>query len=113
MALREFGDVDGGRWEVWDTVPSTPEGNFADTAVGRLLGGRPDDGDPHKPVATRFTPGRESGWLTFASGSERRRLSPIPSGWEGCSDEELRRHLARADRVANAPPRIGRESRRG
>lgn len=36
-----------------------------------------------------LTPGLESGWLCFESGSEKRRLSPIPPGWEEAADEEL------------------------
>jgi len=37
-----------------------------------------------------------AGWLTFDSGAERRRVDPIPSGWETFSDE----HLESACRVA-------------
>lgn len=31
-----------------------------------------------------------SGWLSFDSGTEKRRLSPIPEGWQGMSEERLR-----------------------
>ena len=106
MALREFGGLGGRRWEVWDTIPSTPR-DYADTAMGRLLSSRPEV-ESGAGIPGRFTPGRESGWLTFASGTERRRLSPIPEGWESCGEEELRRYLTRADRVVGAPQRIGR-----
>jgi hypothetical protein len=36
-----------------------------------------------------MTPGLESGWLCFESGSEKRRLSPIPPGWDEAPDDEL------------------------
>jgi hypothetical protein len=44
----------------------------------------------------------QSGWLSFDSGSETRRLSPIPEGWHLLSDEELR---ALCDRAEHAAPR--------
>ena len=68
MALREFADRGGRVWRVWDTVP-----------VSRTL--RPD-----------FL----SGWLTFEHGNIRRRLAPIPDGWAGLPDVELRRLCGRA-----------------
>lgn len=32
----------------------------------------------------------ETGWLSFDSGTETRRLTPIPDGWANLSDDELR-----------------------
>lgn len=39
---------------------------------------------------TLLTPGLESGWLCF-EGDEgaKRRLSPVPQGWDEADDEEL------------------------
>ncbi len=51
---------------------------------------------PYRPFAT----GREQGWLTFASGKEKRRLSPIPEGWETASADELSDYCESADRIA-------------
>ena len=34
-------------------------------------------------------PGLGSGWLCFERGEEKRRLSPIPAGWEAAPDAEL------------------------
>ena len=68
MALREFADRGGRVWRVWDTVP-----------VSRTL--RPD-----------FL----SGWLTFEQGATRRRLVPIPEGWDSLPDSELVGLLERA-----------------
>jgi hypothetical protein len=45
------------------------------------------------------------GWLTFDSGTEKRRLSPIPEDWQGFSDGQLAQLLERAE---VAPRRRGR-----
>ena len=114
MALREFRDGSGRHWEVWDTVPVAPSGDYSDTPMGRLLANS-REGTQHEtdraptPMPGRFTPGRELGWLTFASGTSRRRLSPIPDGWQSMSESDLAGHLMRADAVASAPVRIGRQ----
>jgi hypothetical protein len=62
MAIRIFTDPRGVEWRVWSTVPSN---------VGAVA------------------PDLRMGWLSFDSGSERRRVSPIPPGWEEASDERL------------------------
>ena len=38
----------------------------------------------------------QRGWLSFDSGSETRRLAPIPEGWSDASEEELCRLCAKA-----------------
>ena len=40
-----------------------------------------------------------SGWLTFESLQEKRRLNPIPSRWESMTETELRALCQRARRV--------------
>jgi hypothetical protein len=62
MAQRQFVDSTGVEWIVWSTVPSRAE-FFADQFQG--------------------------GWLTFDSGSERRRLAPLPPDWQDASVERL------------------------
>ncbi|MDQ3950468.1 MAG: hypothetical protein M3282_08975 [Gemmatimonadota bacterium] len=37
------------------------------------------------------------GWLSFDSGTEKRRLSPIPEDWQRMSDEQLAQLLERAE----------------
>jgi hypothetical protein len=54
MAVREFSDTNGVLWRVWQTRPSR------DVYLGKL----------------------REGWLTFESGTERRRLAPVPPSWE-------------------------------
>jgi hypothetical protein len=43
--------------------------------------------------------GLGSGWLTFESQQEKRRLNPIPSRWELSSESDLRALCERAKRV--------------
>ncbi|MGQ0715250.1 MAG: hypothetical protein ACT4PJ_16245 [Gemmatimonadaceae bacterium] len=78
MALREFSDADGRRWRVWDIRPDQLHG------------------------ATRAEDYLQSmihGWLAFepAGGGEKRRLSPIPPGWDSASEAELEKMLERAE----------------
>jgi hypothetical protein len=40
------------------------------------------------------------GWLTFESLDEKRRLIPIPGGWDSATQEELRMLCAKAKLVA-------------
>jgi len=51
----------------------------------------------------------QTGWLSFDSGSETRRLSPIPDGWHLLSDEELRKLCQRAE---TAQRRSSKETKR-
>jgi hypothetical protein len=46
--------------------------------------------------------GYGSGWLTFESLSEKRRLIPIPYHWEDLSQAELRVLCEQAKRIARA-----------
>jgi hypothetical protein len=62
MSLREFVDGDGVMWRAWDTVPDR---------------------------ASTLPPELASGWLTFESHRGRRRLVPIPPGWDLLTDERL------------------------
>ncbi len=75
--LREFA-VDGERWSVWETIPA----KSALFVVGEVdRGGR-------RGVA---------GWLTFMAGSEKRRYSPVPAGWQSWSEDRLRHLLRQAE----------------
>ena len=76
MAYREFTDDGGTSWRAWDTYPGS---------------------------AANVRPGFEGGWLGFECEAERRRLAPVPAGWEEASDDDLRAMLARAQ--PNRPTR--------
>lgn len=93
MGLRDFTDGTGCRWRVWDIRPE----------------------QMHRAArAEDYLQAVISGWLAFESegGSEKRRLSPIPSGWETATEEELERLLDRAEpvREGTGAARAERES---
>jgi len=79
---------DGGRWwDVWDTRPT-----IIDRRAGRdrrsrrrIIDDRRQKGEPRVAVEPEF----RGGWLAFQSGSEWRRLAPIPVGWERLPDRDL------------------------
>ena len=70
MALREFTDADGRRWEVWDIRPTL---SYSLVTEAEVEGAR--------------------GWLAFKSrDGERRRLAPIPvapEGWSAATEAQL------------------------
>lgn len=84
MALRTFLDSRGVFWSVWNVLPQTRSGLVA---------------SPHLPAGPQLTPGLERGWLCFENPREKRRLTPIPEGWEECTDAELERLLGQANTV--------------
>ena len=73
MGYREFVDGDGVEWRVWETRPRT---------------------------GANVRPALAAGWVSFESGETRRRLTPVPEGWDGGSDEDLRDLLGQATEVA-------------
>lgn len=79
MAYRELTDREGREWRVWDTYP------------GRLASGG--------VVSQAFA----QGWLTFECVGEKRRLAPVPAGWEESGREGLLRFLAQS--VSGPPSR--------
>lgn len=84
MPHRVFRDHDGVEWTVWDVHPSIRE---------RL-----------PQVANQL----RDGWLAMHDGqADRRRVAPIPPGWERLSDDELRVLLGRAERRTSGPVRSG------
>jgi hypothetical protein len=77
MAERSFISPEGVAWQAWDVVP---------------------DRHPEWPAHARRHLPQEmaSGWICFESDSEKRRMRPIPAGWELWTDEELRWHCLQA-----------------
>ena len=117
MAHRNFTDAGGVRWDVWEVVPQ-----WADRRTGKTRRTQAPDADDVDPPALerrrapdrrqglpdqfpriRLRGGLDGGWLAFESTQERRRLCPIPTGWESASDTELERWCRSASPAA--PPR--------
>jgi len=72
--MREIRDDAGVEWMVYE--------------VQRTEGVK--SGGPELPEPLR------NGWLCFESASEKRRLTPVPSGWHGLPDADLSTLLADA-----------------
>lgn len=64
--LREFKDSKGVDWLVWDVYPTGRSIDTGGLAAGAAF--------PSRELA--------DGWLCFESASEKRRVTPIPHGWE-------------------------------
>ena len=98
MAYREFTDQWGTDWRAWDVQP---------TSVERRGVRAPGEGTPvikeerrnrenSGELRLRMRPGWEGGWLSFESAAEKRRLVPIPKGWDEAPDAQLQAWLAEA-----------------
>lgn len=111
MAHRVFVDATAREWLVWDVIPQAaerrdvPDGDEPGrntpgglTALDRRSGSRIDSARRHLPAEMA------EGWLCFESGSEKRRLAPIPPAWDQLTDGELERLMQHAQR---ATPREG------
>lgn len=112
MGLRNFRDNRGGEWRVWDVVPYRMHHGGTERREGdrRRGSGRAYAGSERRAGVERrgrrpglFTPGLESGWLCFESGNEKRRLTPIPPGWDEQADRELEELLERSRTVSRRP----------
>jgi hypothetical protein len=108
MSYRTFVDRDGSYWQVWDSQPTRVERrhsesdrrhsrNFPWKGPERRLGT-----DRRLTAQRRITlsEGYGSGWLTFESLDEKRRLIPIPAKWDDLSQPELRALCDKAKRIA-------------
>jgi len=82
MAHRQITDSDEKVWDVFEVTTPT-------SATRRVL----------------VQADLQSGWLAFQCGEERRRLAPLPAGWDGLSDDAL---LGLRDQASPITPRIVR-----
>jgi hypothetical protein len=111
MAHRTFIDAAGVEWQVWDVRPSWTWAERRRTDRRRGAGGLARDGRSQAPrerpdgagvqerrlgdrrgEGTRqlvVRNGYEDGWLTFECAGQRRRLTPIPPGWDTLPDLTL------------------------
>jgi hypothetical protein len=102
MSLRAFLDSGGNEWHVFDVVPRTGERRNQERRVSasaeQQLGADRRDGNRRLGVGgvARALAINSEGWLCFERGSDRRRLSPIPTDWNRCPDETLEAYCRRA-----------------
>ena len=97
MGYRTVSDADGTEWQIWEVKPVWTERRAADRRSPDSQGQPPseerrtntDRRGAFDPARPRISPGLESGWLAFASSTERRRIAPAPQGWEDLPDDAL------------------------
>jgi hypothetical protein len=81
--LRGFTDSTGVEWRVWEVFPT--QAGF--TTPSEVL--------TQKPLLPAFA----NGWLCFESAHQKRRLAPIPQGWEFHDGPRLEQMCREADPV--------------
>jgi hypothetical protein len=79
MAVREFIDSKGRAWRAWDVVPDDLNTRIKNESYLATL--------------------NYTGWITFETEGEKRRLYPIPKAWSELPVEELELLLERAEVV--------------
>jgi hypothetical protein len=86
VSHRTFSDAAGKSWEVWDVIPGWA--NRRDE-YDRRSKSRDEDrrGADNRWIGVHAE--LAHGWLCFSAGGEKRRLAPIPDGWENFSDQRL------------------------
>jgi hypothetical protein len=97
MPQRQFIDLQDRRWTVWDVRPARVELELARLRPSRADASPPADAAPPRCDA----PG---GWLCFEAAGHKRRLAPIPSGWDRLADDALLELCERAAEVGRRRP---------
>lgn len=99
MTYRIFEDPPGKLWEVWQVSPSYLERRKSERRTASERRARTRTGssdrrgrdDRRVGLRRRFVgmPNLEAGWLCFESNGEKRRLAPVPEGWESADNRTL------------------------
>jgi hypothetical protein len=114
VSYRTFLDSTGKRWEVWLVTPAAAERRKADRRAGAggsegVLGTSERRLTPDRrkspfrrtvAVASEFS----QGWLCFESEGEKRRLAPVPPGWQEAGPDRMSTWLQAAKRVVKCGP---------
>ena len=114
MSYRTFLDSKGKRWEVWLITPTAAERRKADRRASSG-GSAAYEGSLDRrrtPERRRGTFRRSAavaseysgGWLCFETEGEKRRLAPVPPGWEEAGPDRLTTWLQAAKRVVKCGP---------
>src|SRR5918992_3505691 len=91
MPHRQFTDSKQTTWEVWDVDPGQAERRLA--AADRRRSSR-TPGERRRiadRARVRIRSDLAHGWLAFESKHDKRRLTPIPTGWEALDASALER----------------------
>jgi hypothetical protein len=116
VSYRTFLDSTGKRWEVWLVTPAAAERRRIDR---RTAAGTSADSPYVGELDRRRTPERRrgsfrrsvsvaseysNGWLCFESEGEKRRLAPVPDGWQEAGPDRMSSWLQSARRVVKCGP---------
>lgn len=99
MPLRHFTDSHGVRWDVWDVEPTNAERRLRPDRRSTKRGPDRRTRAPLEPRVRLSHPELVLGWLTFEARHEKRRLTPVPDGWESLDAPGLERLLEEAASV--------------
>ena len=105
-----LGDEQDVVWQVWDIHPTEVARRLRTLSTANGTDITPDTSESAGALSatTRMAVSGElvGGWLCFESDREKRRLWPIPSGWEFLSDSELTNLCASASHAPERKPRV-------
>ena len=119
MSYRTFVDSEGRRWEVWLVTPAAAERRRTDRRAAARGSTTAGEGTYDGVSERRLTPERRrnpfrrnlevasefsNGWLCFEGGGEKRRLAPVPDGWDQAGPDRLATWLQSAKRVVKCAP---------
>jgi hypothetical protein len=106
---RQFKDQQGKTWDVWQVHPAAAERRFSarraaleerlDEVERRSGRDRREEKISRGPVAAEFA----YGWLCFETVGEKRRLAPVPEGWDRADDETIEQWCCVAKPVVRRP----------
>lgn len=111
MSHREFVDRKGQKWDAWLVLPTSAERRKTERRVAAGAGGSSYSGEERRGLVpdrrlsshsarNTISPEFKNGWLCFENSSgEKRRLMPVPDGWERMSIQELLKIMSDAKRV--------------
>jgi hypothetical protein len=96
-------------WDVWQVHPAAAERRFSarrvqdeerlDTAERRTGLDRREERLTRATIAAEFA----YGWLCFETAGEKRRLAPVPEGWDRADDETIEQWCCVAKPVVRRP----------
>jgi hypothetical protein len=113
VSYRTFLDSAGRRWEVWLVTPAAAERRKVDRRAARTPAAMDGVSDRRRTPDRRKSPFRRTievaseysgGWLCFEGDGEKRRLAPVPDGWEDAGPDRLATWLQAAKRVVKCGP---------
>lgn len=99
MTHRKIKDGEGKSWDVWEVYPSAVERRMS----GEYPIAQREDGSTgeRREIKVVVPAALQQGWLAFQSGTDRRRLAPIPDRWIHLDEKALVNLLCRADRLSD------------